>query len=49
MRKGNAVGDEIHIATYNSKNRTVSDEHLSEIFSAPGDTAIAMRWLFYHR
>jgi archaellum biogenesis protein FlaJ (TadC family) len=36
MRKGNAVGDEIHIATYNSKNRTVSDEHLSEIFSAVG-------------
>ncbi len=36
MRKGNAVGDEILIATYNSKNRTVSDEHLSEIFSAVG-------------
>jgi len=36
MRKENAVGDEILIATYNSKNRTVSDEHLSEIFSAVG-------------
>ena len=36
MRKGNTVGDEVLIATYNSKNRTVTDGHLTEIFSAVG-------------
>ena len=36
MRKGNTVGDEVLIATYNSRNRTVTDGHLTEIFSAVG-------------
>lgn len=36
MRKGNTVGDEVLIATCNSKNRTVTDGHLTEIFSAVG-------------
>jgi len=36
MRKGNTVGDEVLIATYNSKNRTVTDGHLTEIFSEVG-------------
>ncbi|MBR4697714.1 MAG: hypothetical protein IKP18_04675 [Candidatus Methanomethylophilaceae archaeon] len=36
MRKGNTVGDEVLIATYNSKNLTVTDGHLTEIFLAVG-------------
>ena len=36
MRKGKTVGDEIFIAAYNSRNRTVSDGHLSEIFESVG-------------
>ena len=36
MRKGNTVGDEVLIATYNSKNRTVTDGHLTEIFAEVG-------------
>jgi len=36
MRKGNTVSDEVLIATYNKKNRTVSDEHLSDIFAEVG-------------
>lgn len=36
MRKARAVSDEILIATYNSKNRTVSDEHLTQIFDRVG-------------
>ena len=36
MRKIGAVSDEILIATYNSRNRTVSNEHLTEIFEHIG-------------
>ena len=36
MWKGKTVGDEVLIANYNSKNRTVTDGHLTEIFSMVG-------------
>ena len=36
MRKRTTVGDDVFIATYNSKNRTVSDERLTAIFSGVG-------------
>jgi len=37
MWKRNTVGGDIVIASYNSRNRTVSDRHLSEIFSVVGE------------
>ena len=36
MRKRNTVGDDVFIATFNEKNRTVSDEHLTDIFTEVG-------------
>ena len=36
MWKGKTVGDEVLIANYTSKNRTVTDGHLTEIFSMVG-------------
>jgi hypothetical protein len=36
MWKRNTVSDGIAIATFNSKNRTVSDQHLTQIFSDVG-------------
>jgi hypothetical protein len=36
MRNRPTVGDDVYIATFNSKNRTVSDEHLTAIFAAVG-------------
>ena len=36
MRKRTTVSDDILIATYNSRNRTVSDEHLTDIFAEVG-------------
>lgn len=36
MRRSNAVSDELYVAAYNTKNRTVSDDHLSDIFATVG-------------
>lgn len=36
MLKRNAVSDGITVATFNEKNRTVTDDHLTQIFSAVG-------------
>lgn len=36
MRKAKAVSDEILIASYNSKNRTVSNERLTQVFADVG-------------
>jgi hypothetical protein len=37
MWNRNTVGGDIAIASYNSRNRTVTDEHLTELFSIVGD------------
>ena len=36
MRKRNTVGSDVLIATFNSRNRTVSDEHLTSVFADVG-------------